>query len=254
VFDPGRYFWGVGKSVLTFKRTYQRLSLEALNCFTNTGVQIELNVTLQWRYTQDLLPKSYKAYGLDVTDSVQAIAIASIKNNSTGWNTTQYFTNRSLIGAAFQQQVQQQVGSLLFVEVVALQLLDVNLVSDAQIQRYLDAANQIQSNDREAFVQEATLVRTNTTNLQQQALADIAVINATANYNVSILLAQANAIGLQTVTQARQQALQNLFDTLDLNTTELRLNYLYITAMGNRAANGLKTSLLADLPTSTAGI
>jgi regulator of protease activity HflC (stomatin/prohibitin superfamily) len=248
VYKPGRYFWGVGNKAVTFKRTFQQLNLDDLFCFTSSGIEVKINVALQWRYTESTLELSYSQYGLDLSDSVEAIAISAIKNEAPNWDTDQFFQNRSEIGASFDAVVKSQVNASLYVEVGYLQLLDIALTNDDQIQRYLDAANQIQSNEREQFVQNSTLIRTTTANLQSRALANITVIQAGAAAQVQVALETARAQAKLIETEARKAALTDLFLALNLTTTELKLNYLYITSMGTRADNGLKTKFLTDLP------
>lgn len=151
MYQNGRYFWGVGKSAVVFKRTLQRVSLEDLLLFTSSGIEIKASVALQWRYNAASLVLSYKSYGLNLEDSIKSVAISAIKNSATTFDTERFFTDRAFIGTQFAADVKAQVADLLFVEVPYLQLLELSLTNGDQQQRYLDAANQIQRFDSAPF-------------------------------------------------------------------------------------------------------
>lgn len=247
VYASGRYMWGPGFSAVKFPRTYQQLALDSLFCFTQSGIEIELNITLQWRFTAALLPLTYAQYGTELESKVKTAAESAIKNTASNFETGQYFSDRATIGRAFYDAASIAIADL-YLELGYLQLLEAELTNEDQVQRYLDAANQIQSNEREEFVQNSTLIRANTSVAQGEVLAEISVILADAAAEVQIILEKAKAEAKRIETEARKAALSSLFTSLGLNTSELKLNYLYITSLGDRATSGLKTEFLANLP------
>lgn len=103
-------------------------------------------------------------------------------------------------------------------------------------------------------MQNSTLIRTATANLQAAAQANITVIQAQASFFVQSTLENARAWATTFIASARAGALNDLFVQLGLNTNDLRLNYLYITSMGERAAEGLNTRFLTDLPVKLLGL
>lgn len=245
VFGPGRYHWGLTYSAVIFPSTYQAENLSVL-VFTRAGIEVALDVAFQWRYTHELLPYAYGEFGLEVADAVLTFAESELKNVGPEFDTNQYFRERTRVAQRLYEALAETFLGSIKVELAKLQLLDVTFGQEQQ-ERYLNAASQLQDNLREQFVQNHTLVRSETVSLQAQTRANITVTEAEAEADVQLVQEQARAEALLIETDARRVALRSLYDTLGFNTTERKLAYVYIAGLADRQQRGANTRILTDL-------
>ena len=73
VYEMDRYFWGVGKSPMTFPRNYQFVDFggsQELSVFDKKGLEIILHSSFEYRIIKDDLTKLYREYGLGYADQV----------------------------------------------------------------------------------------------------------------------------------------------------------------------------------------
>ncbi len=116
------------------------------------------------------------------------------------------------------------------VEVLYFQLRYVTL-PDVVVQKLLDIGIQNQTNIMEQFVQESTVIRQETQTLANNILANATVVTEIATAEAAYIQNGASAEAFKIVQLAKQQGYSTLFQTLGLNTPELQLAFLYVTAL-----------------------
>jgi hypothetical protein len=107
-----RYFWGVGKTAFTFPKVYQHISFKSgegdefegpLAIFTKSGVEVQLEISMQYRLIPEELDQLHEKYGKVYHQQVVNIARAAIKNKSPSFSVDDYVTRRENITAEFHQ-------------------------------------------------------------------------------------------------------------------------------------------------------
>jgi len=246
------FFWGLNFVPIKFQKTFQLVDFTpdgsgTLSIFTKDGLQVGVDCAFQFRLIKEQIPTLFSKFGISYYSSVVNLARSILKNIAPGFTTEQYYTQRQIVSDALFAGLKTGLEAEINVEVGAFQLKDI-VLSTAVASRLLSTVVQDQVNQREAFVQNATVIRKQTTTLQQSTLSNITVINAQANANASVLIQTANSQALSQVLQAKQTALANLFTTLGIVSSELKLSFLYSTGLGDRTTHtGFQTELFVDL-------
>jgi hypothetical protein len=147
-----------------------------------------------------------------------------------------YYQKRDQITTEMTEALTTGLFEKMNVEVVMFQLNFVQLPS-VVLQRLLNIGIQSQVNIKESYVQNATIIRQETKKLVNQILANATVINATATSESSFITQNAQAQSFKMLQDAKRIAYAQLFQDLNLNTTELQLSFLYVTGISSSDAD-----------------
>lgn len=117
VYLNGRYFWGVGKTPVTFPATYKFVELSGINVFVSGGQTMQVSAQFYYRLKPATLAQLYETYGLAYEDRIESIAKAEIRNAAALFSVDQYIMDRKNITAILFNRVSSEIASKAFVEV-----------------------------------------------------------------------------------------------------------------------------------------
>ncbi|CAH6421355.1 Hypothetical protein UVM_LOCUS462 [uncultured virus] len=250
VYDNGRYFWGLGRSPVRFDNTLKTVrfgdSGDAIVVFSEGGLELQIACGFQYRVIREELGQLYREYGMTYAVQIESISLSILKNVAPAFTMQDYYQNRSEIRAAMFAALATGLREKMHVEAVSFQLDFVKLPG-LVLGKLLNIAVQNQTNIREQYVQEAAVVRQETTSMAQVLLASASVINQTALANAGFVRANARAQAFLLVQNEKRAGLQVLFEALGLNTTELRLSFVYVTSLTTEGGGRAADHMLVDI-------
>lgn len=163
---------------------------------------------------------------------IQTYALDAIKNTAPLYGVDEYLTKRGIIEANFRDNVTSALSNDMFVDVVDLQLRRI-LLSQEYEQTKLSAALQVESNEKEYYVQNKTLIE------EQTSLEVLEVDNLAVRVD-NAAIAEANKIKDQAVyeakkltEEARSSGLKLMLNMTGLVTDEHKASLDYITTLIN---------------------
>ena len=138
----------------------QRLAVWTKSSTTDAGSSVTLDISFQYALDPTKLGELYDLVTLDFDSLISTNSIDAIRNTAPLFGVDQYLTERTFIESVFAANVSVAIADL-YASVVAMELRDVQLEDDYQAAR-LAAAIQDESNSKEDYIQQATLVREQT--------------------------------------------------------------------------------------------
>lgn len=198
----------------------------------DAGTSVTLTVSFQYKLRKQDLPALYSLVALNFAPLVKSKAIDSIKNTAPLFGVDSYLTHRSHVESSLRSNVSAAIADV-YADIYGFQMNFIKLEDDYRLSR-LNAAIQIETNEKEEYVQEASIVRAKTTvdtiriennasRVLAQAEADASLITNKATYNAKALL-----------ETARNNGLKKLFNNLDLNTEEHKASLDYILTLTDK--------------------
>ncbi len=209
---------------------------------TEDGLDLTIDLSFQYKLEKTTLRDLYAEYGLDYSDYFLKIARGVIRDTTSKYDALDFFYNRSIIDTEMKQSLIDKQ-KVMLVEIGEFQLRDIDLPDSFEdaIELVEVAKQQIKIAEYE---QQAATIRANTL-----------IIEAQAQYNISVIDAQATAQVLNITLTAQAESLFNLADQLGFNSTQL-LVYLWIEAIRQHDSSYLiicdtTPNLLLDVGNST---
>jgi len=184
---------------------------------TEDGLDLSIDLSFQYKLNKDTVKDLYSAYTLDYSDAILRIARGVIRDVSSKYDALEFFYNRSQIDSEIKQALIDKE-DVMFVEIGEFQLREINLPDSFE-----NAIELVEVAKQEIKIAE----------YQQQAAtirASTLIIEAQAQYNISIIEAQATAQVLNITFTAQAESLFHLAEQLGFNSTQL-LTYLWIQAI-----------------------
>ena len=161
----------------------ERLSVWSRSSESDAGSSLELDVSFQYTMDVKRLGDLYSKVALDFEGLVASKAIDALKNTAPLFGVDQFLTQRPLIEATLMRNVSSAIEDI-FARVVSFELRDVRPEDEYQRAR-LAAAIQEESNAKELYSQQATLVRERTAVEVQQVENDAVSVRAAATAEAS---------------------------------------------------------------------
>ena len=152
----------------------------------DAGATLNLDISFQYKLKFNDLGKLYQKVALDYEPLVITYALDAIKNTGPLFAADDYLTNRQGIEAALMTNVSNALSDQIYCEVLDLQLRAIRLSDDFRITK-LNTAIQIETNAKEQYIQESTLV-------QEQTSLDVLRVNNQAIETANQATATANLI------------------------------------------------------------
>jgi len=245
VYGNGRYFWGLAYKPVLFSNIATTVVFtgdDALVIFSEGGLQLNISCSFQYKVIQEELPTLYRNYATTYPTQVVSIALSILKNIAPNFTVEDYFQIRDEIQIAMFSNLQAELHSEMNVNVTYFQLDYIEL-PPILISKLLTIAIQNQTNIKQQYVQEATVIRQQTVALAQIAIANATVINQTAIAEANFIQLQATANAFTIIQSAKKTGLRSIYQALNLNTSELQLAYLYTTQL----AAAQNVQLLVDV-------
>jgi len=153
-FTSGIHLLGIGHYFLKFPTTVQSLEfsnnrgadLPTINCRTQDGLTLSLEVSYQFRIQQENLYSIYMRFGTDYKTYLLRETIDAISDVATRYPSVQFFTDRFPISQAMQVELAAALKTKAFMDVVFFQLRSVDLPD-----RYEDAIRKTEVTKQDIF-------------------------------------------------------------------------------------------------------
>ena len=164
VYEAGRY--GIGPDYtfrcypLNVQNFNERLSVWSKSSGSDAGSTVYSDVSYQYLLNPEKLGELYSMVALNFEGLVASRTQDAIRNTAPLFGIDSYLSQRPLIEATLQRNVSRAIADL-HMDVLSFQLRDIEPEDDYQSAR-LAVAIQVESNAKEAYSQEATLVREQT--------------------------------------------------------------------------------------------
>ena len=208
----------------------QQLSVWSRSSATDAGSALTLDISFQYQLMPEKLGELYSLVTLDYDSIITSNAIDAIKNTGPLFGIDQYLTQRAVVEATFSKNVSIAIADV-FAEVVALELRDVRVESEYAAAR-LAAAIQEESNAKEDYIQQATLVREQTEVEVVEIENDARTVEAGAEAQSLVIVASAEYEARKLVEDARNQGYKQMFDALGLTSEAHKASMDYLVTLG----------------------
>ena len=200
VYEAGRY--GIGPDYtfrcypLNVQNFNERLSVWSKSSGSDAGSTVYLDVSYQYLLKPEKLGELYSMVALNFEGLVASRTQDAIRNTAPLFGIDSYLSQRPLIEATLQRNVSLAIADL-HMDVLSFQLRDIEPEDDYQSAR-LAVAIQVESNAKEAYSQEATLVR-------EQTAVEVLEIENDADAVAKKATASASKIKENAVTEADEK-------------------------------------------------
>ena len=207
----------------------ERLSVWSRSSGQDAGSSLNLDVSFQYKLDVRKLGELYSKVALDFEGLVASKAVDAVKNTAPLFGVDQFLTERPLIEATLSANVSLAIKDI-FASVISFELRDVLPESEYQRAR-LAAAIQEESNAKELYSQEATLVRERTAVEVKQVENDAVTVQATASAKANQLTEEAKYQATERVEDARLMGLKHLYTALDLASEAHKASMDYLLTL-----------------------
>ncbi len=223
IYEQGRYPIAVGEQMIVIKRTLQDFNKD-ITCMTQDKILIDLSVGLQYQYQRDfLITKVLKEFGsAGAFESFLFDRItSSIINTCLLFGSEDYYVERSVIDRHMYLNLLTDINNkTLGANIEFFQLINIKFPSQIS-----SAITQKQNIDQEALTAEndrsTLLTQAQTSLLETNRQANILVINANNQANITLNQARVNSQVQRVLWNNRAYAYSHVKETLGLNSTEL---------------------------------
>jgi len=234
IYEPGRYFIGVGHYFVTFPTTQVNVVFTSdpnadsppIATRTSNGVSLTISFSLQYRLIKENLVSVYNNYGITYTQPMIR-AVRSVVHDIAGQQGSPfYWLSRQQVTAAMFAAVSNELYSNYYMNCTGFQILLIQF-PDSYEDSIINSQVQQQKVKQQQYQQNVTAIESSISQLLAVAGQNITKINAAANATaISIVnLAQAQIFNF---TQSSLAAGYQAFATrLNMTSAEL-LNYMKI--------------------------
>lgn len=240
VYDAGNYMIGPDfefkKFPINLQLFNQRVAVWSKSGGDDAGATINLDISFQYRIRSADIPQLYQKVAMSYEPLVVTYALDAIKNTAPLYGVDQYLTQRSIIEANFKLNVTNALATDMYVDVVDLQLRRIILSEDYESTK-LNAALQVEQNQREFYVQNKTII-------EEETALEVLQIDNQAVQVANAAVADANQIKDTAVYQAKQlveerrsAGLKYMLTEIGLTSDEHKASLDYITTLINNKAN-----------------
>lgn len=240
VYDAGNYMIGPDfefkKFPINLQLFDQRVAVWSKSGGDDAGATINLDISFQYRIRSADIPQLYQKVAMSYEPLVVTYALDAIKNTAPLYGVDQYLTQRSIIEANFKLNVTNALATDMYVDVVDLQLRRIILSPDYESTK-LNAALQVEQNQKEFYVQNKTII-------EEETALEVLQIDNQAVQVANAAVADANQIKDTAVYQAKQlveerrsAGLKYMLTEIGLTSDEHKASLDYITTLINNKAN-----------------
>jgi regulator of protease activity HflC (stomatin/prohibitin superfamily) len=252
--DGGRFFTGLGVFFKKFPKTLQKVVFSTgdseasgndIGARTKDGLSVDLGVGVQYKFKRNAkdLYNCFKKYEGNENAFYQRFIRTKVRDTAAKYFVNEYFAMRSTIRDQMLTDLKARFQTE-EVDIVGLQLLNINL--PVQIVNAIEVTAIANEKIGQAlFDQQALRVSANTRILTTEQDNRVLLLNSQARGLATNITANAEAVRIATLNQARKDAFLSLRGKLNMTNTEL-LKYIWIDSMASNSA--LKTVLNVDVP------
>lgn len=227
-YPSGRYFLGLGHSFIKFPATVQTIEFSDANdaagpmvrSRTSDGLEVQLEISLQYQLLPTKVSDLYQKFGTDYHTIFVRMATDDITCKATAFDAGTFFTNRTTISVAMEQELVSSFGTQAYSSVPFFQLRSVSLPHDFEqaIQTTEVKKQDIQTAQAEMQNKEVDMM-TQVLQAQQQALA--IGFSAEAQAQTTILNAEAYCTQFRLTQELQAKSFAPIYEQLGKNATLL---------------------------------
>ena len=259
VYEAGMHYIGVGHEFIEFPIAQQTIKYytsedNSVTGRTQDGLAISLDISFQYQLTKESIIDIYKNHGTDYEGVFWQFARDVIRDVASLYTAIDFFNNRTSIGRAIEESMEAEFFSEFFeILVPAFQLLQIDLPDTFE-----DALERAEVARREIEIvqlqQQTALIEAETKILEAQAQYNVTLIEAQADADAFLTIINAQAEAVNITLTAERDAYYGLAQALNMTTTEL-LTYMWIQALtqigddGNLIIIGDNTPFINITPT-----
>lgn len=261
VYDTGLYWTGPMYKFVKMPKLVQNIEFsrdddtdeDVVYGKTLDGLEVDVEVSFSYRLNRTQVGLLYTQYGDTYRDEIIRRSRDIARDVCSHFNGTDFIRNRTGVGISMEQQMRTALEHV-YIEVVSFQLRDVTLpLAFEQALANIEIARaQYELALRE---QEAAIVRAQTAVINASAQANITIIQAQASADSYMITMQAQADALNITLTAEIESYYALGQALNLTSDQL-LAYLWIQAIEYHDDSlliiGMDTPILID-PEQTGG-
>lgn len=227
VLEQGTYTVKPGDELNYYRSTVQTLNYDEfegfLHCFSSDGLQIQLDITVQYLYKKDILvPILLKQFGNEknYVSAFKAIVIDAILTSCANFTSDEYYTSRQNVENLMSETIVRDTNtSQIGIDVSLVQLKNIDFpdqFNQAIAQKQHTAQElQTQLNNRTS-----QLILANTTLIQAQQSAQQIIIQAHNTENLVIVKANTTSDIIRNQLVQRGDAYANIKTNLGFNSTQ----------------------------------
>ena len=240
VYGPGSHQVGPDYEFKVFQTSLinfeSSLSVWTKSGGDDAGVAVTIDVSFQYKLQVDNIPALYDSFALNFERNIESVAIDALKNTAPLFGADDYLIKRPEIEMSFARNVSSAIESV-YATVITLQLRRVGFEEDYYSTKEA-AAIQIETNEKEGYVQTASLVRTNTDVLAEKIENEALEVTEAAIATSELMIATAEYEAAETVENARNTGLKELYDALDIETEAQKASLDYLLLLSSKASGG----------------
>ena len=244
VYGPGSHQVGPDYEFKVFQTSLinfeSSLSVWTKSGGDDAGVAVTIDVSFQYKLQVDNIPALYDSFALNFERNIESVAIDALKNTAPLFGADDYLIKRPEIEMSFARNVARH--RVRYATVIALQLRRVSFEDDYYTTKEA-AAIQIETNEKEGYVQTASLVRTNTDVLAEKIENEAFEVTEAAIATPEFMIATAEHGGRDGRERAEQWA-QGAVRARHRDRAEGPLGYLLLPVQGVRGRASPPTSTL----------
>lgn len=223
IYDQGKYTIKVGEEMIKIKRTLQDFNND-IKCLTKDKILIDLSVLLQYQYKKEYLIdkileefSSLKNFNNFLFDRITSTIIGSCLY----FDTNEYYSNRTLVDNYIYNNLKTNInGYNLGVDIDYFQLINIQFPSE--ITNIIINKQNVNQLSLTAINERTTkLTNANTAQLEMQRRADILIINANTNANITLNQAMINSHTQEILWNNRIYTYTHANNVFKFNTSEL---------------------------------
>lgn len=252
IYTGGRYLNGPDMKFFTYKADAHHVKLDNVAIFSqggedSIGLSFQIDVDFTYFLIKDKIGETHKDLARTYESVVQSRANDAIKNSATSVPFEDYFKNREEVEETFREAVTSRWNEPPILH-VSLDQFHVGRIKipESVVEKQLQAKLQIETNDKEKFLQEAkverekTAVKVNEVNLKRNKL--LLETEAEASKTRAKAIADAELIK----TSAFNNGLVTLLSEVGIDQQPDKIAYGYIRALQNRQNVDLTVTHLSD--------
>lgn len=260
VYEGGRHYTGLTGSFITFPSTQQTIQYytsedNSVNGRTEDGLEIYLDVSFQYQLRKSGIVELYNNFGSEYEAVFWRIARDVIRDITSVHSALEFSNNRTIIGAEIEVAMFELFDTVYNTDIAAFQLLEIILPTtfDDALERAEVARQEIIT---ALLEQEIALIEAETRIFEAEAQYNVTLINAQAEADAFLTMINAQAEAVNITLTAQTEAYYALSQALNMTSAEL-LAFLWIEALteigefGNLIIIGENTPFIAIESNST---
>lgn len=234
VYEAGMHWIGFFKEFISFPSIQQTIEYytsegNAVTGRTQDGLAISLDISFQYRLVKEGITNLYLTMGESYDSVFWQFARDVVRDVASLYTAIEFFNNRTMIGSDMEMSMVDEFNAEYNVNIPAYQLLQIDLPDT--FEQALERAEVARQEIEIALLeQEKALIEAETLILIAQAQYNVTMIEAQAEADAFLTIMNAQAEAVNITLSAQTEAYYALAQALNLTSAEL-LAFLWIQAL-----------------------